>query len=82
MSELEIEKNVDEIVRKYASKEYTKDTDLIENGILESLTLVEIVIEIENRMGIKIGIDFINVENFSTLNSIIALVKRLSDSRG
>jgi D-alanine--poly(phosphoribitol) ligase subunit 2 len=49
-------------------------TDLFESGTLDSLQLVELLLELERRFGFKIAIDDIDLEQLRTLERIAALV--------
>ncbi len=53
-----------------------KGIDFIEAGMLDSFDMVSLVDELEEQFGIKInGIDVIQ-ENFSSLDNIVALLKK------
>jgi len=50
------------------------DTDLFETGILDSLQLVELLVQLEQRFGFKIKIDDIDLDDLRTLARIAGLV--------
>ena len=50
------------------------DTDLIEGAILDSLALVELLFEIERRMGISLVLDDLEIENFRTVERIADVI--------
>src|SRR5256885_11015406 len=50
------------------------DTDLFETGILDSLQLVELLVQLEQRFGFKIKIDDIDLDDLRTLAGIAGLV--------
>jgi D-alanine--poly(phosphoribitol) ligase subunit 2 len=52
------------------------DTDFIETGMIDSLQLVELLLQLEKRFACCIDIDDIELDNFRTLNSIARLVAR------
>lgn len=52
----------------------TEDTRLIEDGIIDSLRIVYILSEINDRLGVDIPIDKVTLENFGTLHDIAALI--------
>ena len=55
---------------------FTEDVDFIEEGMLDSFDIVSLVDELEEGFGVKIqGIDVIP-SNFSTVDNIIALLKK------
>ena len=58
-----------------AQDEY--DLNLIEAGVLDSLSVVNLIVEIENAMNVRINVEKISVKDFSSVNSMIALVNTL-----
>jgi len=50
------------------------DTDLFETGILDSLQLVELLLQLEQRFGFKIKVDDINLDDLRTIARIARLV--------
>ena len=56
--------------------DFTENVNFIEAGMLDSFDMVSLVDELEEQFGIKIdGIDVI-AENFSSINSIVALLQK------
>jgi acyl carrier protein len=51
------------------------DVDLIDGGLLDSLGLVTLVYEIEQRCGVSIPFESLDVDDFRNLRAIVALVK-------
>jgi D-alanine--poly(phosphoribitol) ligase subunit 2 len=51
--------------------------DMIEAGILDSLALVTLLFEIEQRLGVRIPIEALDVEQIRTTARLAALVDRL-----
>lgn len=51
------------------------DVDLIEIGLLDSLGLVTLVVEIEERCGVSIPFETLDVDDFRTVRSIVRLVQ-------
>lgn len=58
-------------------EDINETTKLIEDGILDSLTLVLLVSCIENEFGIKIPEEKINISNFETVQNIVLLLENL-----
>jgi len=54
----------------------TSDTDMIDNGILDSFQFVDLVFQIEQRFGVQIEIDEIDLDDFRTLACIERFVSR------
>ena len=50
------------------------DTDLFETGILDSLQLVELLVQLERRFGFKMKIESIDLDELRTLARIARLV--------
>ena len=56
--------------------DFTEDVNFIEEGMLDSFDVVSLVDELEEQFDINIdGVDVLP-ENFSTIDSIIALIKK------
>jgi acyl carrier protein len=49
-------------------------SDLLEDSILDSLLLIDLIFEIEDRYGIKLESDQISPSHFRTISDIAALV--------
>ena len=52
----------------------SSDADLLENGILDSLQFVELLVQLEQRFGLRIKIEDIDLEDLRTLGRIARLV--------
>jgi D-alanine--poly(phosphoribitol) ligase subunit 2 len=50
------------------------DTDLIESGLLDSLALVEMLFELEQRFGVELALEELDVDSFRTTGRIADLV--------
>ncbi len=55
--------------------EYSDDVKLLEDGILDSFDIVNLVLEINEEFGINIGVEDVNEDNFETVDSILKLVE-------
>jgi acyl carrier protein len=56
-------------------------TALIDKGILDSMGLMQVIMFIEEKTGIRIPDDEVLPDNFQTIGSIESLVDRLGKSR-
>lgn len=54
------------------------DTDLMESGLLDSLTLVELMSSLEEQFGIHISFDEVEIDNFRSARSIADFVNQRS----
>ena len=75
---MEIEETVLEILlsvcgTKKALKD--KDASLIENGYLDSMGIVELLTEIEDRFDIEIPIEEFDIDSFDTINKIVKYIQ-------
>lgn len=61
-------------------EDITEKTNLIEDGILDSLTLVILIDQIEAEFGIQIPEDMLQPVYFDSVEKIVALVKTLQKS--
>lgn len=53
------------------------DYDLLENGVVDSLGMFELVRFIEERLGVEVGDDELVPENFQSLNALTGMIERL-----
>lgn len=51
-------------------------TDLIDTGLLDSLTFVELLFQIEQSMGVQVDIEEIDLDDLRTVAKIAELVER------
>jgi acyl carrier protein len=75
---------VETIINEYISRELVQDpallplaneTSLLESGIIDSLSLLRLVVFLEERFGITMGDADLLPENFATVDSICAYVR-------
>jgi D-alanine--poly(phosphoribitol) ligase subunit 2 len=53
------------------------DTDILEAGILDSLAFVTLLFEIEERFGVRIPLDQLDLEDIRTVDRISLLIEAL-----
>ena len=72
------------VIKDYISRELVRDpallpvadeTSLLESGILDSLSLLQLVVFLEGRFGITVGDADLLPENFGTVNAICAYLR-------
>jgi D-alanine--poly(phosphoribitol) ligase subunit 2 len=54
------------------------DQDLIESGLLDSLSFVEILLQIEREFGVDVGLAGFEIDDFRTVDNIADYVERNS----
>ena len=64
-----------ELVQDPALLPLANETSLMESGILDSLTLLRLVVFLEKRFGITMGDADLLPENFASVNTICAYVR-------
>lgn len=52
----------------------SSDTDLFESGLLDSLAFVELLVEIEEQMGVMVSLEQLEPEHFRSLERIASFV--------
>ena len=55
-------------------KDFDADTNLIDRGIIDSMSLVRLISFIEEQYGIQVEDEAIVPENFSSLNKVAAFI--------
>jgi acyl carrier protein len=61
---------------------HAPEADLIEEGLLDSLVFVELLVGLEDNFGISMDVVDLNIEDFRTVRRIGQLVARLGASGG
>ncbi len=76
-SEEEISKIIPEKIFDISYKKISsEEEELVENGILSSITIVELTVELEKIFSVSISFMEINKENFNTVSAIKNLIKK------
>ena len=66
-----------EIIEDITGEVVEEDTDLIEEGILDSFDIVSLLLELEEAFDIKIDVAELLPENFKSVNAIENLISEL-----
>lgn len=53
-------------------------TDLLDAGLLDSLSLVELLLQLEQEFGLRISLEDLSIDNFRSINSIAHLVGQVA----
>lgn len=51
------------------------EDDLLASGVLDSLTLVQLLFDLERRFGVTIPLEELEIDDFRSINSIASLVQ-------
>lgn len=49
-------------------------TDLLDEGLLDSLLLIDLIFQLEERYGVKLGSNHVSPANFRSVSAIVDLV--------
>jgi D-alanine--poly(phosphoribitol) ligase subunit 2 len=55
------------------------DTDLLESGSVDSIGLVELILQLEERFELSLPMDALEIDDFQTIHAIADLITRLSN---
>ena len=59
--------------------DFGNETELIDDGILDSFDVVSIISEIDDAFGVQIRINELDPENFNSAEAIWSLIQKLKD---
>lgn len=59
--------------------DFENETELIDEGILDSFDVVSIISEIDDAFGVQIRINELEPENFNSMEAIWALIEKLKN---
>lgn len=67
-------------VLKAENEEIVEDLnrDLLESGILDSFDIVNLVVALEEALGVSIDVEMVSPENFQTAESIISMIEGIA----
>lgn len=57
--------------------DYTKEKHLISDGIIESIDIVMIISDIEEKFGIEVGFEYIEKANFESVDTMMAMIEAI-----
>ena len=66
----------DLIAEKLLVEVVSSEDDLLASGVLDSLTLVQLLLDLEQRFGVTIPLEELEIDDFRSVTSIAHLVHR------
>lgn len=72
--EAQIKKIIFEINPRVQNRHFDNETDLFENGILDSVLTVELILKLETVYSFKFQFEDLGVENFRTISKLHLLL--------
>lgn len=77
-----MEEKIINILEEISEEIVTYDGEnMIEDGIISSLEMLEIITELEKEFKIKIKADYVNARYFSNIKTIIKMVKVIAEGK-
>jgi D-alanine--poly(phosphoribitol) ligase subunit 2 len=56
------------------------DVDLLETGLVDSIGLVELILQLEERFEVSLPMDALEIDDFRSMHTIAGLITRLSNN--
>ena len=75
MNTSQLEAGVIDILRRMGRDVPSRDTDVFETGILDSIGFVELLASLEQEYGVVFQLDDLEVENFRTVQAISGFIR-------
>ena len=69
------------IADKLAMEVASDDTDLLAEGVLDSVTLVQLIMHLEQTFDIRVELADLEIDDLRSVRSIAALVEKLRESQ-
>lgn len=74
-----IEDIVKSVIEKYAKRPITKTENFIEETDIDSLSLINVLMDLEEELGIEFDLSIMVIEDVSTLEDMVNYVKKLKN---
>ena len=58
----------------------SRETDLLQAGLLDSLALIQLLVHLEEKFGVKISLDELEIEDLRSVDSIARMVRKQRDA--
>jgi acyl carrier protein len=71
---------LEEMFREVVNVAVPPEADLIESGLIDSLALVELLFAIEQRFGVDLAAEELDIESFRTIDSLAAAIVEAAPS--
>ncbi len=65
---------IQDVIKELIIKDVNVDESLISSGLLDSHSIVVLLLELEERFNISIPLETLKPENFETINNIMQLI--------
>ena len=76
MHDMQIRRSINAFFAERGKGDVALDIDIFETGVINSMELLELLMHLEEALGIELPQDFMTVDNFRTVETIIDTIKR------
>ncbi|HLH39036.1 MAG TPA: phosphopantetheine-binding protein [Bryobacteraceae bacterium] len=57
------------------------DADLLQAGLLDSLALIQLLVHLEERFGVKVSVDELEIEDLRSIHSVARMIARQKEAK-
>ena len=61
---------IKDIIQKLVVKKLSDDDALISSGLIDSVVIVELILEIEQKLGLSVALDEVTEQNFDSIDKL------------
>ncbi len=69
-------------VGRFDTRIASHDADLLETGIVDSVRIIELVLELERRFGVSLPFEELEIEDFRTVSRLAERIARTTPAAG
>lgn len=62
--------------------DFSDDESLLDAGVIDSMTMADLIVHLENEYGIRVDEDDMIPENFDSIDAIVAYLQRKTGQQG
>jgi D-alanine--poly(phosphoribitol) ligase subunit 2 len=79
----QLQQEIDAILAgRFDTRITSRDVDLIETGLVDSVRIVELVLELERRFGVSLPFEELEIDDFRTVARLAARIARTLPAAG
>jgi len=79
----QLQQEIDSIFAgRFDTRIASRDVDLIETGLVDSVRIVELVLELERRFGVSLPFEELEIDDFRTVARLAARIARTLPAAG
>mgnify|MGYP000846421003 FL=1 len=66
---------------RFPEIDFNKEKALVDSGLLDSVDVVNIIADIEEKFGIEVSMEYIDSENFNSIENIWKMLEELKNEQ-